>query len=181
MNWLHPSILFFIFQHKGRRIIIYLLECYAMFLNLFIDVLADNLCLKRINCVDEACIFTLKKLCDAKSYSEKFKIIQKFLAQIEKEVGIIFNNSEEPRFFVKSIEMFHYDENSNIDDDDFFQRRSDYWGMIKSPKLMQFYGFRRKNTRWKSKNCMISARLSTALFIFQATPFSNIFTKSICA
>ena len=22
--------------------------------------------------------------------------------------------------------MFHYDENSNIDDDDFFQRRSDY-------------------------------------------------------
>ena len=121
-----PVNSFFIFQYKGRRIIIYLLECYAMFLNLFIDVLADNLCLKRINCVDEACIFTLKKLCDAKSYSEKFKIIQKFLAQIEKEVGIIFNNSEEPRFFVKSIEMFHYDENSNIDDDDFFQRRSDY-------------------------------------------------------
>ena len=95
-------------------------QFYAMMLQLFIDIFAHNLYLKRVNVSPVIFNIMIDRLVELKYYDEKFNIIRNFLDRADLEVSYIVRKLSDPRFIVMSIEHFpHDDDDYYYDDDDF--------------------------------------------------------------
>ena len=91
-----------------------------MMLQLFIDIFAHNLYLKRVNVSPAIFKIMVDRLIELKHYDEKLNIISKFLDRADLEVSYIVRKLSDPRFIVMSIEHFpHDDDDYYYDDDDF--------------------------------------------------------------
>ena len=95
-------------------------QFYTMMLQLFIDIFAHNLYLKRVNVSPVIFKIIVDRLIELKHYDEKLNIISKFLDRADLEVSYIVRKLSDPRFIVMSIEHFpHDDDDYYYDDDDF--------------------------------------------------------------
>lgn len=92
----------------------------SMMLQLFIDIFAHNLFLKRVNVSPVIFNIMIDRLVELKYYDEKLNIISKFLDRADLEVSYIVRNLSDPRFVVVSIEHFPCsDDDYYFEDDDF--------------------------------------------------------------
>lgn len=94
-------------------------QFYTMMLQLFIDIFANNLYLKRVNVSPVIFEIMLNRLIELKHYDEKLNIISKFLDRADLEVSYIVRNLSDPRFIVMSIEHFPDEDDYYFEDDDF--------------------------------------------------------------
>lgn len=95
-------------------------QFYTMMLQLFVDIFAHNLFLKRVNVSPVIYNIIVDRLCELKHYDEKLNIISKFLDRADLEVSYIVRNLSDPRFIVMSIEHFPCsDDEYYFEDDDF--------------------------------------------------------------
>mgnify|MGYP003416244551 FL=1 len=91
-----------------------------MMLQLFIDIFAHNLFLKRVNVSPVIFNIMINRLVELKYYDEKLNIISKFLDRADLEVSYIVRNLSGPRFVIVSIEHFPQNEDEYyFEDDDF--------------------------------------------------------------
>lgn len=95
-------------------------QFYAMMLQLFVDIFAHNLFLKRVNVSPVIFNIMIERLCELKHYDEKLNIISKFLDRADLEVSYIVRKLSDPRFIVMSIEHFTQDEDDYYYEDDDF-------------------------------------------------------------
>ena len=95
-------------------------QFYAMMLQLFVDIFAHNLFLKRVNVSPAIFEIMINRLIELKHYDEKLNIISKFLDRADLEVSYIVRKLSDPRFIVVSIEHFPQNEDEYyFEDDDF--------------------------------------------------------------
>ena len=95
-------------------------QFYAMMLQLFVDIFAHNLYLKRVNVSPVIFEIIISRLIELKHYDEKLNIISKFLDRADLEVSYIVRKLPDPRFVIVSIEHFPCDEDDYyFEDDDF--------------------------------------------------------------
>ena len=91
-----------------------------MMLQLFIDIFAHNLYLKRVNVSPVIFEIMTNRMLELKHYDEKLNIISKFLDRADLEVSYIVRNLSDPRFVVVSIEHFPQDKDDYYYEDDDF-------------------------------------------------------------
>ena len=89
-------------------------------LKIVIDILQDELYLKRINVSPVVFAVIVQRLQELKHYDERRNIILKFLSRANLEISFICRNLADPRFIVQNIEHYDYNEGEYYYEDDDF-------------------------------------------------------------